>query len=289
MPFGISRRLFLTGLVGATGGVLLWPLRRPVLGEAVSPGSLSSSALLDRLTQAQIIYLGEVHDRPADHRGQLAMLQALTGRRSLAIGLEMFQRPFQRWLDRYLAGEIGETALRTGTEYPEHWGWPWRFYAPVLRWAKQHQIPLIALNTPTEVTRRVGNGGIAALTSADFQWIPPQNTWQLDDPAYQDRLRDSFAHHGDHGGEDRVFGNFWAAQVIWDETMAAAIADYHRQHPQTLLLVLAGQGHLSYGQGIPQRVKNRLGNGIDAPIVFFDPGDREAADYIWTPSPLRQP
>jgi uncharacterized iron-regulated protein len=47
--------------------------------------------VLPELRQAGVIYLGETHDRAADHQAQLALIQALYAQHGdLAIGLEMF-------------------------------------------------------------------------------------------------------------------------------------------------------------------------------------------------------
>ena len=88
-----------------------------------------------------VIYLGENHDCPEHHVTQLQIIMELYQAKaetklSLAIALEMFQRPFQPILDRYLAKEINEAELREQTEYNQRWGWDWEFYAPILRFAQ---------------------------------------------------------------------------------------------------------------------------------------------------------
>ena len=58
------------------------------------------------LSDANVIYLGEQHDRHSDRQKQLEIIQALYRRNpQLAIGLEMFQRPYQQYLDAYIAGK----------------------------------------------------------------------------------------------------------------------------------------------------------------------------------------
>jgi uncharacterized iron-regulated protein len=85
---------------------------------------------------------------------------------------------------------------------------------------------------------------------------------------------------------------FFQAQVLWDETMAAVIANYVRQHPQKTLVVLVGQGHLYYGDGIPQRVQRRLAQVSRfrqySLLLSPDPGlppvsitGLALADFIW--------
>ena len=69
-------------------------------------------ALTRSLTQSQVIYLGETHDSEQDHQIQLEILQALQVRNpKLILAMEMFQRPYQSVLDRYLKRELSESEL----------------------------------------------------------------------------------------------------------------------------------------------------------------------------------
>ena len=89
--------------------------------------------ILKQLQAAKIVYLGETHDSESDHQQQLAIIQALFKHKSrLAIGMEMFQRPAQPILDRYLAGKISAIELRQQTEFDKRWGYKWEYYAPIL-------------------------------------------------------------------------------------------------------------------------------------------------------------
>ncbi|GAB4242510.1 MAG: ChaN family lipoprotein [Elainellaceae cyanobacterium] len=248
----------------------------------------SQSEILRSLAQANIVYLGETHDSPADHQAQLQIIQALHQENpQLAIGLEMFQRPFQPFLDQYLQGEISEAQLRKQTEYDDRWGFDWEYYAPILRFAKDNQIPLVALNTPAEVTRTVAQQGLAGLSEADQQYIPPLSEIHTDDDAYRQMIQEVFAgHHGHSTGSN--FDNFFLAQVLWDETMADRIAAFLTENPDQQIVVLAGQGHVVYGYGIPSRVERRLGSEVTQQSVLFSNSTSEfageagtIADHIW--------
>ena len=63
----------------------------------------SLESLTTQLAQAHVVYLAETHDRRQDHQAQLQIMRSLASRRTLMIGMEMFQRPFQWALDQYLA------------------------------------------------------------------------------------------------------------------------------------------------------------------------------------------
>ncbi|MEO0407430.1 MAG: ChaN family lipoprotein, partial [Cyanobacteria bacterium P01_A01_bin.135] len=231
-----------------------------------------------------VVYLGERHDSARDHGAQLDIIEALyTEDPDMAIAMEMFQRPFQPVIDRYLAGEISEDELVAGTEYEQRWGFPWEFYAPIVRFAKEKDIPLLALNAPAEVTRQVAREGLESLEEPDFRYIPPLEDIDVTNESYQAFVMAAFGAHGSHGNFN--FDNFFAAQVIWDETMAATVAEFKQASPQTRVVVLAGSGHVMYGYGIPSRVARRL-EDIDQTLVLLNPvdevaGEAEVADVLW--------
>ena len=251
----------------------------------------NNQGILDDLKSATFVYLGEVHNRAGDRAGQLAILEALyQDNPKLAISMEMFQRPFQPFLDAYLAGEIDEATLVEKTEYEQRWGFPWESYAPILQFAKANQIPVIAANTPTEILRKVAREGLESLSGDDFRYIPPREDIRLDNEAYRDQLRGIFAHHmhGGHGNSDG-FERFFSAQVTWDETMAEAIANFHRENPDHRIVSISGLGHVSYGYGIPDRVKRRIPDPqYQHRSVLFAPHNRpasadqgDATDHTW--------
>jgi uncharacterized iron-regulated protein len=231
-----------------------------VSGSVAVDLSPAQRQILQSLRAANIIYLGEIHDSKTDHQDQLTILQDLRQHHpKVAIGLEMFQKPFQGALDRYLAGQISETELQAQSEYQQRWGFPWENYAPLLRFAKAQQIPAIALNTPTEITRKVAKQGLASLQGDDLKYIPPLAEIDRSNQIYRDQIFAIYRQHQLQATTNsKSFDRFYEAQILWDETMAATAATFYRQNPQHRLVIIAGQAHIRYGHGIPSRLRRRL-------------------------------
>ncbi|OKH37056.1 hypothetical protein NIES2119_14645 [[Phormidium ambiguum] IAM M-71] len=257
----------------------------------VSQENYSSQELLQNLTKANVVYLGETHTSEADHKAQLEIIQKVYAKKSkIAIAMEMFQRPYQKAIDLYLAGKITEEELLTQTEYQQRWGFPWEYYAPILRFAKENRIPVLALNTPTEITRKVSSQGLESLTAEDKKYIPPISEIRTDNAGYRQMLSEIFNQHQKDGhGSSTGFERFFSAQVLWDETMAESIAEFVKANPNHTVIVLAGQGHLVYGYGIPSRVARRLGNRLVQKTILlnFDADlpvnkDQPIADFLWS-------
>jgi uncharacterized iron-regulated protein len=303
----LSLSLRLIALLLAIGLTTVLPTVLPATAEDLplqltngQGATRSIDQLLPQLAQAQVLYLGETHDglrptgghRAADHLAQLRVIQALHQRNpTLVIGLEMFQRPYQSVLDDYVAQRITEAELRQKTEYDKRWGFDWELYAPILRYAQAEKIPLVALNTPQEVTRKVSRQGLASLNWADRRFIPPLSAIRTEPAAYRAMLAEIFAsmHPSKTAKPDpERFERFFQAQVLWDETMADRIA---RSAPTAQVIVLAGQGHLIYGYGIPDRVARRQ-PGIQQTVILLSPDPELAAidadgrpigDYVLAP------
>ncbi|NET61812.1 MAG: ChaN family lipoprotein [Symploca sp. SIO2E6] len=252
---------------------------------------LNQQGILEELAKADVVYLGETHDSELDHEAQLEILQALyQDNQKIALGMEMFQRPFQEKIDQYLAGEITEAELIEQTEYEQRWGFPWEYYAPLLRFAKANKLPVLALNTPSEITRKVARQGLASLTTAEQQYIPPLSEIHTDNVGYRKMVQEVYqAHaHAGHGNSDG-FERFFTAQVLWDETMAQKIAQFYQDNSGYQVVVIAGRGHIVYGYGIPSRVSRRIEDEefVQRSVLFRSVADELSdvgegiADYFW--------
>jgi len=87
-------------------------------------------------------------------------------------------------------------------------------------------------------------------------------------------------------GQNGDFSGFFQAQALWDETMAETIADYMEIHPDTRLVIIAGQGHVDKTDAIPPRVSRRL--PVSQAVVINSTGsttESETADFIFFSSP----
>jgi len=256
--------------------------QQPVQQLAVD-SEASNAEVLAAITPSQVIYLGETHNSEGDHTAQLAIIESLAEQNELAIGLEMFQRPFQPALDSYLAGDITEAELIEQSEYETRWGYDWELYAPIIRYAKENQIPLLALNTPAEVTRQVAIDGLKSLSGEALSYIPPVEEVDTTDEAYRASVSEVFSAHGGMG-HSLSFENFFAAQVLWDETMADRIVTQLEAEPDRQVIVLVGEGHIAYDYGIPNRVERRIPEIAQASLRLTpidQEHDPEFSDFRW--------
>ena len=259
----------------------------PAYAQLIS--SYPQQHVLQELVKADVVYLGETHDSLKDHQAQIEILQKLYQRQpKMVIALEMFQRPYQSVLDRYIIGELSEQELLEQSEYNQRWGFPWQYYAPILQFAKQKQLPVLALNTPIEVTHKVAHAGLESLTLEERKFIPPFDEIRTDNAEYRQTLLRIFNQHEHAGHNSASFERFFLAQVLWDETMAEKIAQSLQTNPGHQVVVLAGRGHIAYSYGIPSRVARRLHKQqlVQRSVLFSTSKEvttdgKPIADFIW--------
>jgi uncharacterized iron-regulated protein len=211
--------------------------------------------VVSRVSSSRVVYIGETHDDYADHLTQLEIMRRLHAiNPDIAIGMEQFQQPFQAIIDRYIRGELDEKGLIRETEWMERWKFDYRLYRPILSFAREHKIPVIALNLSTEIVGKVSKSGFDGLSPEDKAMIPAEIDYS--DKAYHERLKGIYEKHSHT--DKQGFERFEQVQLLWDEGMAERAAEFLKSNPGRQLVVLAGSGHLMYGSGIPQRVSRRV-------------------------------
>ena len=85
-------------------------------------------------------------------------------------------------------------------------------------------------------------------------------------------------HHHFKGGVE--FEDFYAAQAVWEDAMAEAVAENLKGN---VMVVLAGNGHIQYKYGVPDRAFGRTGASFRTVYLagVGDEVDLNIADFIW--------
>ena len=208
----------------------------PVAGEAAKP----------------VVLLGEIHDRAEDHRWQLAVIRRLYAAHSnLVLGFEMFPRSDQKVLDSWVAGRLTEADFLAQSDWKTVWGFPPELYLPILRFARDHRVKMLALNVSHRLVHLAGTGGWAAVPLADREGVA--------DPAppgedYRNSLADVMSGHGGPKMSAATLARFVDAQTVWDSAMAQAIAAQHLAAPEAPVVAIMGLGHLENRWGVPHQL-----------------------------------
>ena len=228
-------------------------------GTAVTVGQAA-----DTLKDYDVVFVGEFHDHIANHLAEMALLRAIHERvPMLALSMEQFERDLQEKVDAYLAGKIGEETLTSGLGWKNYA----EAYRPLVEYAKDNHLPVIAANAPQNIVRcvaREGAGFLAQLSDGRRRQVAAELHVE-DGPYKQKFLRfagDDAAHGGsrkangkvDEKAKQRIENNF-AAQVTRDDTMAESIASFLQANPGYRVLHVTGAFHVEERLGTVERLK----------------------------------
>jgi len=216
----------------------------------------SLSSITPQLAKHRVVFVGEQHDQYGDHLNQLAIIKNLHQhwKKNTSIGLEMIQQPFQSYLDSYIAGNISEQEMLRGVEWYERWRYDFRLYRPIFDYAKANKIPLVALNIPKELTRKITKVGIKGLSKKERQQLP--SFIDRSNAAYKKRITQVFGKHS-HTSSKGI-EKFLDAQLAWDEGMAFSAAKFLKKNPKSRMVIIAGGGHVVNRSGIPDRLDRQI-------------------------------
>ena len=270
--------LVLAGCIPALADVATRAIDPPVLQVAQTP---RLQQILADLPDDRIVFVGESHHRFEHHLVQLETLKFLHRRYGdVAVGVEWFQFPAQGALDDYLAGAISEAQMLERSAYFDRWRFDYRLYRPIINYARDNGLPIVALNAPEALTRKIGRGGLASLSPDERAQLPAD--YAAPGAAYTARVREAF---DAHPPEERNFEHFLAVMQTWDETMAARAAAHLAAHPGRRMVVFAGNGHVMFGDGIPDRLARRTGVRGTRIVLGADlAGVDGVADFVVLPA-----
>ncbi len=259
----------------STNGIPLFS--RPAT-HALKPSQVATlDDIIPAIVDNRVIYVGEQHDQFAHHINQLMVIKKLhEAGYQIAVGMEMFQVPYQKALDDYMAGRIDERAFLKASRYFSNWRFDYNLYKPVIDYVKAAGIPLIALNIDKQITNKVAREGTHSLTDEEKQHLPA--AMDFANATYRQDLYQVFLLHQKHFKKPQ-FEYFLQSQALWDETMAHSAQQFLAENPDTKLIVLAGNGHLRYRYGIPNRVYRRGGEPFTVIVQDEDIVDG-IGDYV---------
>lgn len=234
-------------ILGATG------FCSHALGEVPFGGESSArpAEFWTPIVDADVVYIGETHTSRRDHEYELELIRALIRKQiHFAIGWEMFERTQQSDLNRFDEGRLSMADLFTRTGFEKSWATYSPLYAKILETTVHANLANIGLNAPPALAHKRATG--EPLSLSQKKQVPTE--FRIPVGAYRHFVRLMGEHPGMKPGN---LHRFFAAQNVWDETMAKAILEFQRKNPNTKLLVLTGRGHVQDGFGVPNYVHQK--------------------------------
>ena len=221
------------------------------------------------LSKADIVLFGELHDNAINHRLELQVIKDLYALpNDMVVGMEMFEADDQIVLDEYLAGTIEERHLLSEAKVWDNYGTDYR---PVVEFARENRLKVIATNIPRRYANLVFREGIAALDGLSQeakQWIAPLPVKiDLTLPGY--KTLGSMEGHGTNAGGSHMA----LAQAIKDATMAHFIM----KHRNGIVMHLNGAYHSKNYEGIQWYLRQRQ---KDLKIITIHSVEQQSIDGL---------
>ena len=137
---------------------------------------VEESELMGRLNDSDVLLLGEVHDNLRHHELQQKLLKArIDSGAQPALMMEQINSENQAALDAALTGDDREIKMEAVNKLIGFNSW--KLYSPFLEVAIDHQLPVIASNTPNRDLRPVIWNGYEAYDADKLKRLVVEEVW----------------------------------------------------------------------------------------------------------------
>lgn len=203
--------------------------------------NITITELADKMKYTDVLFWGEEHDDTIGHILQLKLLKLLRERHqedNLILSMEMFETDCQVVLNEYTGGFINkEKFLKLSRPWNNY-----QDYEPLVEFAKQERIPVIAANSPRRYNNIMSSRGpktLDSLGASSKKYIARLPVYAPKSGKYYKKFVNIM------GGEDNIHSpNMFASQCLWDATMAESIQKAHKKFKKNgLVFHIAGRFH----------------------------------------------
>lgn len=196
--------------------------------------------LLKACSKADVIFIGEMHNDPISHWIENKMVKEMHQNGGIVLGLEMFEKDRQEILTSYLAGEVDEATLEAEGDL---WNNYKTDYRPIIEYAKENKIKVVASNIPRKYAALVNKQGLEVLegmVKEEKKMMAPLPIDFDENTKINKAIMEVVKDHGTI--------SFLQAQAIKDATMAHSIAENLESGKK--FIHINGSFHSDYHEGI---------------------------------------
>lgn len=254
-------------------------------GATLQPAQLED--FIAPIRAGDVVLLGETHNEPAVAKLHLDILHRLRTQIGVVhVGMEFLDWTQQSVVDDYRSGKISEDEFLKLIQWG---GFDFAHYREQILFPKnQTGEALLAINAPRSLTRAIARSGLESISDAQKAMLPPE--FELGRESYYRRFVEAIG----HGGSEESLRRFFAAQSVWDDTMAYQTLKFF-QGPmrQGVFVIIVGEFHVQFGGGLPDRLRKRdpslrIWSLSQLPVAHTKPeellpssDEGPRADYIW--------
>lgn len=251
--------------------------------DAQSGKNLTAAQLASKLQKYDVVFFGEYHDQSEIHQYELELLKAMYKAKGakLALSMEMFEADNQSKLNNFLADTLSEENFLAASRPWPNYGTD---YAPLVNFAKEKKMPVIAANVPRFLAAHVAknNASTEGVEAQYQQWLP-KHTY-APEGAYKDKF---YAQMSSPAAPMKMppqrLAAVYAAQCLKDDKMAESIAAFADAHQNMQILHINGCFHSDAHLGTAQKLealRPELKVAVITPLERKQKGEKPAGDFV---------
>jgi uncharacterized iron-regulated protein len=214
--------------------------------------------MVKAIEKTDAVFLGEQHDDATAHLLQMQIFKAVFEKyakdRRVTLSMEMFERDVQTVVDEYLKDLISESHFVSSSRA---WGNYKTDYRPLVEFAKQNKLDVIAANAPrryVNMVTRLGRDSLNQLSPDAKKWLAPLPYGEASE-AYAKKF-DALMGGMTDSNTPTKHNPMLASQSLWDATMAFSISEYLKQQKNALIVHLNGGFHTENRLGTIEHLLN---------------------------------
>ena len=110
-------------------------------------GISNKTDLIKKVLAADLVFHGDYHTLMQSQHSVLRIIREIQGKRDMILCLEMFDESDQKYIDRFMSGELSENSFLEKIDYAKKWQFRWSNWDPIISFCRDNQIPILGINT----------------------------------------------------------------------------------------------------------------------------------------------
>ncbi len=252
---------------------------------------LSMKKMAKQLKNYDVIFFGEWHDDNLLHQLEADILPLISKKNQIAISMEMFERDVQPIVNDFLSGKIEEQEF---LKEARAWGNYLTDYKPIVDFAKENKVDVLAANVPRKYASMISKKGIEALNSLpeNEKKLIAKTLKPLDNQYKKQFIETMSSNMGRKNamGMKKMLDNIYAAQCLKDDTMAESIFQYLQKNHNTQIIHYNGNFHSESHLGTANKLhllNPKLKIAVITPVIVadgdnlkYDPEYKDFGDFL---------
>jgi len=213
---------------------------------------ISFDKIVTDMADADVLFFGEEHNDSACHYLENKIFRALHAAYGdkVVLSMEMFETDNQTALNDYLQGFIDEARLAKDARLWSNY----KDYRPMVDYAKQNHLPVIAANPPRRYVSLVTKRGMKALDSLskDAKKVLPPLPYDTLSGRYREKFMDIMK-----GSPGSTSQNIYYSQSLWDAGMSYSIYKFLKANKHKKVFHCVGGFHTEEKLGTMAQLQMR--------------------------------